>query len=306
MAQEYSIHLRKRMTEFDIIIKNLPYRDGLIIYNRMYLEAMVNYLCLQKFIIGESDAALQTEIDELLERVFNAFANRAEIDLSVALAAAKPISGRSALTLNTEKIEFGEETFEALHNLNNLTTQALRYDLAKSIGEGSSRLLLRTRAASTLKTALERLSLPTEFMAEGSADAEVFAQAQTEAALTAENADLFYLLTVSGETAMNLLFSADFEMWYTLGDAENLFYLTATNNGVQSVKYLSCEDLMRLVFAAAESLEVFIRADAAEWELTPVVAAGLKRYRLLSDCDPLTLSKMDGLTLDELDYVELT
>ena len=55
MAQEYNIYLRKRLTEFDVIIKNLSYRDGLIMYNKMYLDAMVNYLCLQRFIIGESE-----------------------------------------------------------------------------------------------------------------------------------------------------------------------------------------------------------------------------------------------------------
>lgn len=38
MAQEYNIYLRKRLTEFDVIIKNLPYRDGLIMYNKMYFK----------------------------------------------------------------------------------------------------------------------------------------------------------------------------------------------------------------------------------------------------------------------------
>ena len=71
MAQTYNIYLRKRLTEFDLIIRNLPYRDGLIIYNRMYLDAMVNYLTLQKYIIGDSDVQLSSEIDDLLERVYN-------------------------------------------------------------------------------------------------------------------------------------------------------------------------------------------------------------------------------------------
>ena len=58
MAQTYNIYLRKRLTEFDLIIRNLPYRDGLVIYNRMYLDAMVNYLYLQKFIVGDTDTKL--------------------------------------------------------------------------------------------------------------------------------------------------------------------------------------------------------------------------------------------------------
>ena len=62
MAQTYNIYLRKRLTEFDLIIRNLPYRDGLVIYNRMYLDAMVNYLYLQKFIVGDTDTKLVSEI----------------------------------------------------------------------------------------------------------------------------------------------------------------------------------------------------------------------------------------------------
>lgn len=43
----------------------------------------------------------------------------------------------------------------------------------------------------------------------------------------------------------------------------------------------------------------------SELHLTPNVAAGLKRYRLLSDLDSSTLSSIDSMSLDELDYVEL-
>ena len=51
MAQAYDIYLNKRLTEFDIIIKNLPLRDGLVAHTKMYLDAMINYLYLQKFIV---------------------------------------------------------------------------------------------------------------------------------------------------------------------------------------------------------------------------------------------------------------
>lgn len=304
MAQEYNIYLRKRLTEFDIIIRNLPYRDGLIIYNKMYLDAMVNYLCLQKFIIGESDTELRTEIDELLERVYNTFNSKAELDLNVELASAKPIFGQSEMTLDTASFEIGEETFDAFRSLTNLATETLKYDLAKSVGDGSNRFVLKTKAAHTLKTAFEKLHLAPEFLAEVGADEEKYAAADTEMMLDTASFDLFYLLGVQGEAVMNLLFSADFEMWYTLGSAGHTFYLTAMNNGVQSVKYLSCEDFMALIAAVMESLEIFIRADA-DMNLLSDVTAGLKRYRLLSDLDTLSLSDIDEMSLDELDYVEL-
>lgn len=86
MAQTYNIYLRKRLTEFDLIIRNLPYRDGLVIYNRMYLDAMVNYLYLQKFIVGDTDTKLVSEIDNLLERVFNIFSSGMELGAELELS----------------------------------------------------------------------------------------------------------------------------------------------------------------------------------------------------------------------------
>ena len=175
MAQEYNIYLRKRLTEFDVIIKNLPYRDGLIMYNKMYLDAMVNYLCLQRFIIGESDANLRTEIDELLERVFNTFQSKVEIDLDVELAAGKPISGQSDLVFATSPFEIGEETYEVFQNLTRLTTSALQYDLAKSIGSGRSDLIFHTSTANTLKTAFDKMQNDIELLSSADTKKETFA-----------------------------------------------------------------------------------------------------------------------------------
>lgn len=123
--------------------------------------------------------------------------------------------------------------------------------------------------------------------------------------LNTDRFDLYYLLAVQGEAVMNLLCSMDFEMWYTLGNANQTFYLTAVNNGVKSTKYLSANSFMSLIAAVNESLEAFIKAEFAELHLTPNVTAGLKRYRLLSDLDSSTLSSIDSASLDELDYVEL-
>lgn len=305
MAQEYNIYLRKRLTEFDVIIKNLPYRDGLIMYNKMYLDAMVNYLCLQRFIIGESDADLRTEIDELLERVFNTFQSKVEIDLDVELAAGKPISGQSDLVFATNPFEMGEETYEVFQNLTRLTTSALQYDLAKSIGSGHSDLIFHTSTADTLKTAFDKMQNNVELLLSSDTDKETFAGAGTEMQLNTDRFDLYYLLAVQGEAVMNLLCSMDFEMWYTLGNANQTFYLTAVNNGVKSTKYLSADGFMSLIAAVNESLEAFIKTEFSELHLTPNVVAGLKRYRLLSDLDSSTLSSIDSVSLDELDYVEL-
>ena len=163
------------------------------------------------------------------------------------------------------------------------------------------------------KTALENALNPNdldayrhiELLSSADTKKETFAGVGAEMQLNTDRFDLYYLLAVQGEAVMNLLCSMDFEMWYTLGNANQTFYLTAVNNGVKSTKYLSADGFMSLIAAVNESLEAFIKAEFAELHLTPNVTAGLKRYRLLSDLDSSTLSSIDSVSLDELDYVEL-
>lgn len=229
MAQTYNIYLRKRLTEFDLIIRNLPYRDGLVIYNRMYLDAMVNYLYLQKFIVGDTDTKLVSEIDNLLERVFNIFSSGMELCAELELFAAKPTGGSTELVLTTGKANIGEESFNTFQNVTQLLTNTLKYDIAKSLGSGSTEMELRTAPASTLKEALEKFKNTMLLDSDASTSAITHGEAETDMVLTTNDFDIFYMLSVEGEAMMNLLFSADFEMWYTLGTGDSSMCLTVEN-----------------------------------------------------------------------------
>ena len=168
-----------------------------------------------------------------------------------------------------------------------------------------SKQAIRREIDGTLKTAFDKMQSTVEFLSSVDTEKETFTGADADMQLNTGRFDLYYLLAVQGEAVMNLLCSMDFEMWYTLGNANQTFYLTAVNNGVKSTKYLSANSFMSLIAAVNESLEAFIKAEFAELHLTPNVTAGLKRYRLLSDLDSSTLSSIDSVSLDELDYVEL-
>ena len=305
MAQTYDIYLRKRLTEFDLIIKNLPYRDGLIIYNRMYLDAMVNYLCLQKYIIGDTDATLVAEIDNVLERVFNIFSNGMELDIKAELFAGKPIAGKSSAILSTGMDEVHEESFNTFQNFTRLITSALQYDLSKSIGSGESEMRLSTRSAHTMKEAFEQFRSAPILNADVTTAAEVYAEVDWQTVLKTDEFDIFYMIAVQGEAVMNLLCSADLEMWYTLGTAENYMYLSIENSSVQSEKFMTYQDFLPLIAEINGMLECFINPLGGNILLSSALDAGMKRHRLLSEVDELTLADLDAMSLDDLDYVIL-
>lgn len=305
MAQTYNIYLRKRLTEFDLIIRNLPYRDGLIIYNRMYLDAMVNYLTLQKYIIGDSDVQLSSEIDDLLERVYNIFSSGMELGAELEVFAAKPTGGSTSAVLSTNETEVHEETFNTFQNVTQLLTSALKYDIAKSLGSGATEMELSSAPASTLKEALENFEDGILLDADVSTAAVVNAEGDSEVVLDTSNPNLFYLLSVEGEAMMNLLFSADFEMWYTLGTGNSSMYLSVENNGVESKKFMTYESFLNLILEVGNILQCFIFPEESETQLHSELGVGMMRYRLLSDMDNSALNEHDELTLDELDYVIL-
>lgn len=305
MAQTYNIYLRKRLTEFDLIIRNLPYRDGLVVYNRMYLDAMVNYLCLQKFIVGESDTQLLSKIDDLLERVYNIFSNGMELGTELELFAAKPTGGSTNVVLNTNEVNIQEESFNTFQNVTQFLTSALKYDIAKSLGSGATAMELSSAPVSTLKEAMEKLEDDILLDADVSTAAVVNAEGDSEAVLNTNNPNLFYLLSVEGEAMMNLLFSADFEMWYTLGTGNSSMYLSVENNGVESKKFMTYESFLNLVLEVGNILQCFIFPKESEAQLHSELGVGMMRYRLLSDMDNSALNEHDELTLDELDYVIL-
>lgn len=305
MAQTYNIYLRKRLTEFDLIIRNLPYRDGLIIYNRMYLDAMVNYLTLQKYIIGDSDVQLSSEIDDLLERVYNIFSSGMELGAELEVFAAKPTGGSTSAVLSTNETEVHEETFNTFQNVTQLLTSALKYDIAKSLGSGATEMELSSAPASTLKEALENFEDGILLDADVSTAAVVNAEGDSEVVLDTSNPNLFYLLSVEGEAMMNLLFSADFEMWYTLGTGNSSMYLSVENNGVESKKFMTYESFLNLILEVGNILQCFIFPEESEAQLHSELGVGMMRYRLLSDMDNSALNEHDELTLDELDYVIL-
>ena len=46
--KEFDIYLKKRLTECNIIIYNLPFRDGMTVFNRMILNSIMNETVLYK------------------------------------------------------------------------------------------------------------------------------------------------------------------------------------------------------------------------------------------------------------------
>lgn len=305
MANRYDVYLRKRLTEFDIIIQNLPYRDGLVAHTKMYLDSIVNYLYLQKFIVGEHNMALQADIDNLLERVFNIFKSNSYLTVSANAVMEKPAGVSSEMFLDSSNFDINEESFNTFSEFMNLTTAALKYDIQKSIGTGSIRMALTTKSAATIKTAFEKFDKLLNLDAIAIPSSEKFAEAKTNIQLQTDPFSIYYLVAVQCEALMNLTCAMDFEIWFSLGNAANEIYLTVHMGDTQEEKFCSADNVVVLLSQVNAALIGFISLDSADINLYSSVEAGLKRYRKVAEVDPLAVSEMDSMSVEELDYVVL-
>lgn len=80
MAREFDVYLTKRLTECDVIVYSIPYRDGITVTNRMILENCLADYILQRFIAVESESDLVSHIDKMIAYCYTVLQNSMEID----------------------------------------------------------------------------------------------------------------------------------------------------------------------------------------------------------------------------------
>lgn len=81
MAKEYKITLNNRLTECDLLVYSMPYRDGITAVNRMVLESCVTSYVLQKFIAFEAgNLHLISHIDKMIAICLEKLSLETQID----------------------------------------------------------------------------------------------------------------------------------------------------------------------------------------------------------------------------------
>lgn len=305
MAQTYEVHLRKRLTEIDLIIQNLTYYSSMEAHTKIYLNAMINYLCLQKFIVGKHNMSLQAEIDGLLMRMFNAFRSEGALTVHAEMGSEKLITVSSGLSLQTSQLEAHEKCFNTFSTLMNLTTAALKTDIEKSMS-ADIEMTLTARVAKTLKTAFEKLSGGFALDADVAASSQKFAGMESGMRLQTAPAGAAYLLTTQCEALLNLSFAAEANAWVSLGFVDGWIVLDAHIGEMRAEKFCSMNDTLRLLGQANAVLVSFVTPAEVGLNLaTQAAETMLRRLRKISEIDPIPVSVLDEMSVADMDYITL-
>ena len=308
MLNEFDIFLSKRITECDIIVYSLPYRDGLTATNRMILESCINSYTLHKLVAVQTGSKLVSHIDAMLKRCYEMLECETTVDVSAEFETRYPLYiTPNVIELSTPDIELIATAFEEAENTMQLVASPLLASVGKSLGSGGSELLVSAGLSNTLKqgfvTAMDCVSLGANVEGTHGRGYEAVDFALTP---SAELTGLYYCITNTARIATEiaaLVLGTEFH--YSLGRGYSGIAFGATEGGSAAQKFAAAQSTLDILSSLTAIIAKAIEPDDSSMMFTADASMIIKRKRLLSDMDESELVSFDDMTLGEIDFVIL-
>jgi hypothetical protein len=308
MLNEFDIFLSKRITECDIIVYSLPYRDGLTATNRMILDSCIHSYTLHKLVAVQTGFKLVSHIDDMLKRCYEMLECETTLDVSAEFKIRYPFYiVPNIIELSTPDIALIATAFEEAKNAMQLVAAPLLASVGKSLGSGNSYLLVGANLSNTLKqgfvTATDCVSLGANVEGTHGRGYEAVNFALTP---SAELTDLYYCITNTARTVTEisaLVLGTEFH--YSLGRGYSGVALKATASGSLAQKFTAAQSTLDILSSLTAIIAKVIKPDDSAMMFTADASMIIKRKRLLSDMDESELVSFDDMTLGEIDFVIL-
>lgn len=305
----FDVYLKKRLTEIDVIITQLVQRDAFSIYDWLYVFATMDDIEVRKSLQVDSSMTLDTSMDNLLEIVSEKIRNELYLDVDMDLLNQVVTGGETAMVSFASELDITEKSFTGGDSSLEIAVDPLDYYIAHSFGNVEFDMQLLVNELDTLKYSFEKIINDAELLVDiDFASVKNIGIDEYEMFLDVEPTDIFYLLTIAGQ-AISYMSASPIEKYIlkkVLYGVESEMCLSANADiDWQLQKFIEIDNSLNLLAEMTEVLIQFISGQS-EMYLDCEASAGLKRYRLLSEMDDLTLSDFDNMTLNEVDYVIIT
>jgi hypothetical protein len=307
MAKVFDVYLNRRVTECDLFINSLQYRDTLSVYDRLIINSVLQSYLLQKFIAVRTGSVLTAHIDEMIKRCYELLRAGVKLDAEASFSAVKPADiEASTIELSTEDVSLLAQSFTDAEDAIILAAEPLLVSLAHSFSEMRSGIVLSAEAELAqwkhLRTDSGILLAADELETKKAS----YLAADLGLSVNAELVGLCRRVYNVGTSAIGIAqILLGTELHYSLGRGENIINIGARVTGTTAEKFVAMASALRITAEATEKLYRYIDAASAV-ELSSAASAVLRRPRRLNEVDDLTLDDIDDLTLDELYYVTLS
>ena len=310
MLKEFDIFLKRHVIECDLLVYSIPYRDGISVTDRLILDAALEAYSLYKFVAVQTGSVLTAHIDEMMKLCKERLSIGIEFGATAEIEVHNNLYLQSdPIILNTPAVETIELVMNEFQNGLILAAGDIDTQVALSAGKVNLAMLLNAEVTETRKTSLirpdSRLLLNADIQ---EINQHNFIDADATLEIDATLQSLCYQLTIEASAAFELMAMViGTEIRHSLGRWYNGLAIGAVVKGTAAQKFERAWAVIHLMESATGTLLKVLYPESYGMVLDVADANfGLKRYRLLSEVDDLTLGDIDDMTLGELDWVELT
>jgi len=310
MAKEFNIYLKRRVYECDLIVRSLPFRDGMTASNRLILDACVEAYMLCRYASSQMGVGLEAHIDEMLKLCYE------KGYVPTTIYAGVELGTGFAIYPDPTEIQVGANEMNILAALcadatSILQTEAKILDMRSSfsVGSGQSVMELSTKLNDTLKTGLMEVREQVAFRAKATLADSKADSVDLQVALNADLTNLCYRITDAIRPVMEisgLVLGTEFH--YSFGRAFNSTSLDVTMRAPSYVLSTAVESVLNTLMTIRTGLTLLTYCVDTEDQgvlIQQSLDAVRRRYRLFGDLENETLGSMGDQTLDDLYYVSL-
>lgn len=308
MAKEFDIYLKQRLTECDIIVYSIPYRDGLTATNRIILESCLESYVLQKFIAVETSSDLVSHIDKMIKICYERLGVPSIIDATAAFQThyvLNPVPNPVNILSNND-LTIVRNMFNEAENELQFTISEVDAMVAKTLGSGSSSIYVDFSIRNTLKNSLLRPDTNIAFdTALRNTNGRDFIDISSSIIPSADLVDLCYRFYTSSGTILQLAASVlKTEIHFSFGYAASEIGL-GVNVSEYSTKCAAIESVVHIFADLTEKLIQYMLPEKIGTRMVATVSPILKRHRLFEDMDSDSVSAYDDMALEDVDYIIL-
>lgn len=307
MAKEFDIYFDRHLTECDLLVYSITFHDGISVTNRLILDAVLKGCAVE----ARSSARSITEMAAHIARMDKRCLEKLRLGMGAGASAAFEKRGRiypdqSPVVVDTPRFEMLAHLFSEADSGVVLDAAPLETMVASSTGTVSLPVLIGASAGDTLKRGLLRVEpavVPEARIAQLNQQSSFDAAAMLVIDTSVQN--LCRKLITGGETGAEIMaLVLGTHIGYSLGTWYSGTVLGAKVVGTSKQSFIAGRPAVVPACDAEDTMTAVLRPDSAGVFLGVAEPhTEMKRYRLLSDVDGLTLDGIDDMTLGELDYI---
>lgn len=307
MAKEFDIYLNNRLTECDIIVYSIPYRDGLTAIHKLILESCIESYTLYKFVAAQTSSELIQHIDEMLKICYE------RLNCGTKLGASADFQTQYSLYPDTSGMPISADCINILSNMFMQAESAMQLSVepimaytGKSGGHAESSMIIGVDLQHEIKNSLlaiePRISFQHSVLG---TEKQSILSVEANTPIESELINLCYRFYNAGQTMVQLAAEVlATELHYSLGEGSSHIEIDATvGSGDYSTKYETFENAVLILSQVTESIQQFMAPEQSAIFFGFDSECILKRHRLLYEMDNDALSAYDDMTLEEIDYV---